>query len=440
MTKLLDADAVFINNRPAEQIFIGNKLVWSAGDSFSMDWQVTSNDLTVTLPLQPNGSYNFVANWGDGQFDQIQTPTATHTYSEPGTYTISLRGTIDGWSFNNSSEAKKLFTINSFGNVKFGNSGGYFYGCENLQIFATDTPNLSDTTTMLNAFRGCSSLTTTNSLKNWDMTSIEDTRFMFADANNFNEDISSWNTSNVQTMRFMFNNALNFNQNISVWNTNNVTDFGHMFDGASAFNQNLDAWNTSSANYMDYMFAGASTFNFSLNSWVTTNVISMESMFSEAAVFDGDITAWDTQNVTNMSYMFEFADAFNQNISSWNVETVTNMSYMFYEANNFNQPINTWSTFSLTDSSYMFYDADSFNQSLASWDVTSLQTADKMFAGIQLDTVNYDDILVGWSGQAVQPNVVFDAGLSKYSASSQDERDVLTNSPNNWVISDGGQA
>jgi len=61
-----------------------------------------------------------------------------------------------------------------------------------------------------------------------------------------------------------------------------------------------------------------------------------------------------------------------------------------------------------------------------------------MFDGVTLSTANYTDILNTWATLSVQSNVNFSGGESKYSTSTG--RDILTNAPNIWVITDGGPA
>jgi len=52
-----------------------------------------------------------------------------------------------------------------------------------------------------------------------------------------------------------------------------------------------------------------------------------------------------------------------------------------------------------------------------------------------LSTENYDALLIGWSAQNVQPDVIFGAGTSQYSAAAADARALLAQS---WAITDGG--
>ena len=73
----------------------------------------------------------------------------------------------------------------------------------------------------------------------------------------------------------------------------------------------------------------------------------------------------------------------------------------------------------------MFSGATAFNQPLGSWDVSNVGNGgfvggmSNMFNGAKLSTANYDTTLIGWSTiispeTALQPNVNFNAGTSKY--------------------------
>jgi hypothetical protein len=75
--------------------------------------------------------------------------------------------------------------------------------------------------------------------------------------------------------------------------------------------------------------------------------------------------------------------------------------------------------------------------------VSSVTDMSGMFNGTQLSTANYDATLIGWATitppeTALQPNVTFDAGTSKY-CNGASARSILTSAPNNWTIIDNGQ-
>ncbi|NDD55718.1 BspA family leucine-rich repeat surface protein, partial [bacterium] len=192
----------------------------------------SSTSSQVKLPLESTGTYNFSVDWGDGTSNTITTwndANTTHTYASAGTYTVTIYGTITGFRFNNGGDKLKITNISSFGPLRLGNNGSYFYGASNLTITATDALDLTGTTNLYAAFAACTSLTTAPSMASWD-------------------------TSGVTNMASLFSQAAAFNQNIGTWNTANVTDMSQMFYVANAFNQDIGSWNTANVTKMTWMF------------------------------------------------------------------------------------------------------------------------------------------------------------------------------------------
>jgi surface protein len=112
---------------------------------------------------------------------------------------------------------------------------------------------------------------------------------------------------------------------------------------------------------------------------------------------------------------------------------------MFSSAGAFNQNLNTWDVSSVIAMSNMFGAAVTFDQSLSSWDVSSVTNMIDMFTDVTLSQANYDALLLGWSARSLQSDVIFDAGNSQYSPSSQANRDTLTDAFG-WTVTDGGLA
>ena len=135
--------------------------------------------------------------------------------------------------------------------------------------------------------------------------------------------------SQVTSMKEMFRGARIFNGDISGWDTSSVTDMSSVFHGANAFNQDIGGWVTSKVTDMKYMFDEAFAFNQDIGGWVTSSVTDMYNMFRDAEAFNQNISEWDTSSVTDMSRMFVDANAFNQDIGSWDVTSLTDANFMF---------------------------------------------------------------------------------------------------------------
>ena len=108
---------------------------------------------------------------------------------------------------------------------------------------------------------------------------------------------------------------INFHPNMD---TSNVTNMFAMFAEAENFNGNISKWNTSNVTLMTSMFAWAKKFNGDISDWNTRNVYDMGQMFAWAIEFNSDISKWDTSNVRSMRGMFSWVKKFNSDISNWN--------------------------------------------------------------------------------------------------------------------------
>ena len=114
-------------------------------------------------------------------------------------------------------------------------------------------------------------------------------------------------------------------------------------------------------------------------------------MFQDAAVFNQDIRNWNVSNVTTMYWMFANSTSFDQNIGSWNISGVTDFANFMYTK--------TPSTFS---------------------------------------TANLNAIYNGWSTKTPKTSILISFGTAKHTSESTAGKLVLTSTPYNWSITDGG--
>src|SRR5690606_16506261 len=108
----------------------------------------------------------------------------------PAGATIELRilpNNFRGIVINNGADKDRLIDVKQWGTTAWSTLAAGFYGCSNLQISATDVPNLLGVTDLSAMFKECKAL---NSPTN----------------------IGSWNTQEVTTMEEMFKGATAFNQ------------------------------------------------------------------------------------------------------------------------------------------------------------------------------------------------------------------------------------
>ena len=208
-----------------------------------------TNNNQIMLPLVNSGTYNFTVNWGDGTTSQITSwdqTEKTHTYANPGIYTLTIIGDIWGFGFFNDwssfGDANKLIEISQWGSLRLGDIGGlHFYNAGNLIITAQDVLDVSEITNMRSMFANCVSLTTVPRMNEWDVSNVTNMIGLFSNTH-FNQYIGEWNTSNVIDMSWMFHNATSFNQPIGNWNVSNVTNMSGMFNSVYSFDQNIAGW------------------------------------------------------------------------------------------------------------------------------------------------------------------------------------------------------
>ena len=148
-----------------------------------------------------------------------------------------------------------------------------FWGCTNLDVIATDAPDLTTVGSMATMFTDCSSIVGTEAFNTWDTSSVTDMRNMFQSTVVFNQNIDNWNTASVTLIGGMFLNATAFNQDIGGWAISEVTNTVAMFKDATSFDQDLGGWDISSLTIATDMFdaVAVSTENYdaTLTGWAT---------------------------------------------------------------------------------------------------------------------------------------------------------------------------
>lgn len=393
-----------------------------APEVFVTEWQTNikdATDSTVSLYFELTGKTGYyLIDWDcNGSMDEMvdESRKVTHDYTTPGKYDVCVSA-IFPISFQSTNlsvdERSKLLRIKQWGTIPWSSFASSFWGMGNMQLTASDAPDLSRVTDMSGAFGGLANFTGNNSMNSWNTINVTNMKSMFENSGKFNADISDWDTDNVTDMSRMFRNAQSFNQNIGGWNTGNVTNMNCMFYVARAFNQNIGNWDTKNVEDMSYMFGSTNAFNQPIGNWTTSNV-------------------------NNMRYMFYSATAFNQDIKKWKTGNVTNMSGMFAGATNFNQPIGDWDVSKVIYMTAMFSLATSFNQDISTWDVRGVTNFDLFLSNSGLVSDNYDRLLNSWSEQNVKLGLTFGAD-GVYYCNAETARNKLSTTYT-WTINDAGQ-
>jgi surface protein len=288
-------------NADASRTTLSNSYNWSiSGDileclPFISTWKTdnlgSSNDNEITIPTNPAYTYNYTVNWGDGT-SSAETGNATHSYATAGTYTVRIIGDFPAIYFNNAGDKNKILAVTQWGTNSWASMESAFFGCTNLTVPASDSPDLNIVTSMEN---------------------------MFFDNTSLNDNLNHWDVSNVEILFRTFRGASSFNQPLNNWDVSAVISMHEMFAFAESFNQPLDNWNTASLDISPYMFWGAFDFNQDISTWDVSGVINMDRMFWDALSFDQDLSAWNIVNCTVFNGVFD-----NSNLSTRNYDKIVN--------------------------------------------------------------------------------------------------------------------
>ncbi len=156
----------------------------NAQTEFITTWKTdnpgVSGDDQISIPTFSGGTYDYTIDWGDGLSDSNVTGNITHTYAAAGTYQVSISGTFPRIYFNNyaigpipdQGDENKIVSIDQWGELEWSSMDGAFVGCSNLDMLATDLPDLSNVNSAIGMFRFCKNLKGNNSMEDWNVSSI----------------------------------------------------------------------------------------------------------------------------------------------------------------------------------------------------------------------------------------------------------------------------
>lgn len=408
-------------------------------DSVEMTINVNAGD---TFSITPQGGpNNFKVDWGDGNgfvgdpnngganYTGLSFTATSPAYTSGGNKTVKIcedssqyiHSLSQNYNGPSASDKQKIVNINHWGSNTWKTFYRTFFGCNNLVLNTTTTPNLANGPSMAGMFQTSQGDFTNSNIGNWNMSSITDVSGMFGETN-MNVDISGWDTSQFINMAGFLNGNSTFNQDISNWNTSNVTSMETIFRNCSSLNADLNtkdagtylAWDVSNVTNFRFALSGTTSMTYDIDKWQLTTdptkSISMISMFTGninwmtmepktvtvgSGAYQKTYLAWDTQRVTNMQEMFSGNAIFNKDIGKWDTSNVTNM-YRFQRNalafNNGGQPMNTRTvtvgtgatarTYTAWDVSRVtvfergpFENNQAFNQDVSNWDVSNAANA-----------------------------------------------------------------
>jgi surface protein len=289
--------------------FAGNSFA-QAGD-FVTRWNLANTGASttgLTFGTVTGGgsvSYSWTEVGGSGSGSGTFSGTSLTITGLPSGKTIELRISPSNFqriNINNTGDKNRLTDVKQWGTTAWTSMANAFFGCENLNITATDIPNLAGVTSMNSMFQTCKNLSTVPNINSWNTSKVEWMSSVFNNCSEFNENIGSWNTAGVMGMSQMFRSASSFNQNIGNWNTSKVSSMQQMFNLAGAFNQDISGWNTGSVSNMISMFEWASAFNQNLGNWSLNSSVTLNKMLDKSGMscanYEATLIGWNSQSVT----------------------------------------------------------------------------------------------------------------------------------------------
>ncbi|MEP2935376.1 MAG: BspA family leucine-rich repeat surface protein [Gilvibacter sp.] len=253
----------------------------------------SSLDSQITIPTSGD-AYDYNVDWGDGSISTNVTGNITHTYAIPGTYTVSISGAFPQIYFNNQGDKLKLIEVSQWGAIAWRSMEKAFFGCQNMEVSATDAPDLSMVTSLVSMFKKTKA--TLAHIGNWDTSNITTMNGMFLNAKDFNTDISSWDVSKVKNISAMFKGAVLFNQPLNNWDIGKVSAMNSTFENAAGFNQSLSNWDVSAVKNAKKTFKNATNFNQDLSNWDVSVVKNMTDILVGTSLdctnYDRILLAW----------------------------------------------------------------------------------------------------------------------------------------------------
>jgi surface protein len=261
---------------------------------FITEWRTDTDGETITIPIITNNTYTYTTS--DGPSGTTNGGSTTIEFPTAGTHEVSISGDIQQIKFNNTGDKGKIYDIKQWGtDTTYVDLEFAFWGCSNLDVTASDTPNINGSF-MTQMFRQCVNLEGTSAFNRWNTTGVERSGGIFDGATLFNQDISNWDTSTFFGLSTVFKKT-SFNQDISNWDTGQVRFMNALFQD-SPFNQDIGSWNVSNVTNFTQCFRDTS-FNQDISGWDVSNVTTMNRMFQDNIVFDQDISGWDILKVTD---------------------------------------------------------------------------------------------------------------------------------------------
>ena len=409
--------------------------------SFISVWN-TSGATQITIPTTGTG-YDYFVYWeevnnaSNNGLLSNQTGDAVVNFGASGVYQIEIYGDFPGIYFNGAGDVDKIINIEQWGGTKWSSMAQAFKGATNLNINATDVPDLSEATDLTEMFSGASSLNA--SLGDWDISTITDMTNMLTNSGlsqeNYDATLSGWATQTVQSNVTLGATGLTYCSGTQARNTltlspNNWTISGDVLDCPPTF---ITTWSTTDGQITIPTDAGAGTYNYDIT-WTNLtqtgigdgSVTGQTGNYTITGLTNGDIyqieisgdfpairfnNAGDKEKILTVeqwgsnpwiSMLNAFSGCSNLTIPATDAPDLSNVNVsfgtagMFAYTTSFNESIDHWDVSNIETMSTMFFQSG-YNRDLSGWDVSNVTNMDNMFK----DAYAFDQDLSGWDYSSV---------------------------------------
>lgn len=160
--------------------------VWrtKAGDSLNIAIAATWQGPSITI------------DYGDGCIDTVgdKKDLKPHLYHQAGDYEVRISSNITSFSPATKAAGElsrpKLIDVKQWGAARWKNVEAMFLNCENMNMSATDAPDLSQVSSTVNMFARCTKFN--GRINHWDISNIDKGGYMLFKTPAFNQDLSNW--------------------------------------------------------------------------------------------------------------------------------------------------------------------------------------------------------------------------------------------------------
>lgn len=184
-------------------------------------------------------------------------------------------------------DALRLVKIVQWGAAQWAEMYEAFADCANIQIEATDHPDLSRCDSLHSAFAGSGVV---EGFEGWDVSAVLDMTALFYGCTQFvGKSLAAWNVRSVESMAMMFMECECFDANLGRWDVSNVQDFTSIFSGCSAFRgRGVERWRVQEGAAVEEAFYGCFSLQADLPAWAAGDADEADESYDDPDDVKGD--------------------------------------------------------------------------------------------------------------------------------------------------------